>query len=362
MAGKEVRKKKNKKPTAKAGKNIKNVKKQRPAPSKKKKSGAKSKVASSKRPENRSAKRTENRSEKRPEKKSATIRSLERQKKLEDTQILGGFTSEIPRIGRSLDRPDRNIFRKLKIRKPDFSFFRESKKLFIILGSVLLAALIALVVVINIYTVDEVVIEGNVHYSNEEIYNMVIGDGFWGKNSIYLSLKYKNKDIEGIPFIQTMNVKITSPSSIRVIVYEKAMAGFIEYLGRYFYFDKDGTVIESTDVKTNGIPQIMGLDFDHIILYEKLPVDNEDIFIEILDITQLLNKYGIEVDKIYFDSDYNVTLYFGDARVKLGDFGNIDEKIIKLKAILPELADKKGVLRLDNYKGPDSDITFELDE
>ena len=30
----------------------------------------------------------------------------------------------------------------------------------------------------------------------------------------------------------------------------------IEYLGRYMYFDKDGIIVETSDKKTAGIPQI----------------------------------------------------------------------------------------------------------
>lgn len=319
--------------------------------------------------------------------KSATIRSIERQKRLENTMPLGGLTSELPFLGNSAyDAPIRrpwkskdgrgkslsrgrvsynvdnaNEAKNSKRHKYTFKTFVKYHKLLCASLILALALVISAGVIISIYTVDTVLIEGNAHYTNEEIYSMVISDKL-SRSSIYLSMKYKNKDIEDIPFIQTMNVKIVNPSTIKITVYEKAMAGFVEHMGRYFYFDKDGTVVESSEVITKGIPQIMGLNYDHIVLYEKLPVDSDGIFKEILEVTQLLTKHELEVDKIYFDSNYDITLYFNDARVKLGDFNNIDEKIIRLKAILPELTDKKGVLRLDNYTGNDNIITFEKDK
>jgi len=212
------------------------------------------------------------------------------------------------------------------------------------------------------YRVDNIIVEGSTHYSNDEICDMVLGDGALSHNSIYLSIKYHDKEIKDVPFVETMSVRIMSPDSIRITVYEKAMAGFVEYMGKYIYFDKDGTVIESSNVKTADIPQIMGMKFDHIVLYEKLPVNDEKIFKQILDVSQLLDKYEISVDKIYFDQDYNLTLYFGEARVKLGSFDEIDEKIIRLKNILPELQGKKGVLRMENYTSDDVITTFEYDE
>ncbi len=295
--------------------------------------------------------------------KSATLMAYERQKKFEDTVPLGGaisqLTSELPILNKSLDAPDKRPWKKVKL--PRFSMDMAGKRLLIVFASALVILAIAIAVIARVFTVETVTIEGNTHYTNEEIYEMVMGDKL-GRNSIYLSMKYKNKDIEGIPFIQTMNVHIVNPSTIKITVYEKAMAGFVEYMGRYFYFDKDGTVVESSDVKTGGIPQVMGLNFDHIILYEKLPVESDEIFKQILEITQLLSKYGVEMDKIYFDANYNMTLYYDQARIKIGDFTAIDEKIIRLKDILPELKGRKGVLRLDNYNGSDSIITFEVDD
>ena len=41
-------------------------------------------------------------------------------------------------------------------------------------------------------------------------------------NSLYLSLKYRKKGIEGIPFIENMNVSILAPDSIKITVYEKS--------------------------------------------------------------------------------------------------------------------------------------------
>lgn len=296
--------------------------------------------------------------------KSATVLAVERQKKIEKISPLGQITAELPVLGRALDAPVKGP--RLKIRMPqlsemDFEFNpRKHMRLWIALG-ILILLLFAGLFVISKYTVDTVIVEGNVHYTNDEIYNFVIGDKKIGTNSIYLSMKYKNKEIVDIPFIQTMSVKIVDSKTIKITVYEKALAGYIEYLDRYFYFDKDGTVIESTNIKTTGIPQVLGLDFDHVVMYEKLPLENEEIFGQILEMTQLLTKYEIEMDKIYFDKKYNMTLYFGDARIRVGNFDYIDEKIIKLKSILPELEGKSGVLRLDNYKGADDIVTFEMD-
>lgn len=211
------------------------------------------------------------------------------------------------------------------------------------------------------YTVTTVYVEGNLHYTNEEIMDIVMGDSSFGASSLYLSLKYKNKSIRGVPFVESMDVTILSPDTIRISVYEKALAGYVEYLGKFLYFDKDGIVVESSEVRTEGIPQVTGLDFHYVVLYERLPVDNEEVFMKILDTTQLLKKYGITADKIYFDKSYDMTLYFDKVKVRIGGSDGIDEKIMKLRYILPDLEGKKGTIRMENYTEGSKTITFEIE-
>lgn len=139
------------------------------------------------------------------------------------------------------------------------------------------------------FAVRNVVVEGNKHYSAAEIRSMIM-TGYFGDNSLYLSLKYKNKDIKDVPFVETMDVAVQSNDTIKITVYEKALAGYVEYLGRFMYFDNKGVVVEASKVITKGIPQITGITFDHVVLYEKLPVENEEIFQNILTITKLMNK------------------------------------------------------------------------
>lgn len=207
------------------------------------------------------------------------------------------------------------------------------------------------------YTITNVYVQGNKHYTNEEIVDMVITDRLC-KNSMFLSLKYRNKSIRDVPFIEKMDVDILSKDTVRINVYEKAIAGYITYLGRYMYFDREGIVVESSFEPTNEVPLVLGLSFDHVIMHEKLPIENEEIFAEILDITQLLSKYKLGADKIFFDSEYNVYLYFGGIEVNVGTKDYIDEKIIKLKTFIPLLEGKTGILELNEYKGGTEDITF----
>ena len=215
--------------------------------------------------------------------------------------------------------------------------------------------------VIQTHTIQTVYVEGNVHYTEDEIKSFVM-EGFLGNNSLYLSLKYKNRGVEDIPFVDVMDVSILSPDTIKITVYEKALAGYVKYLDTYMYFDKDGYVVESSSVKTQGVPQITGLDFDHVVLGEPLPVEDDGVFANILEITQLLNKYELSADKIYFHSADEVTIYFGDVKVSVGKTGeSLEDKIMLLPNFLQQLEGKSGTLQMENFDGGNGQFTFKPD-
>ncbi len=243
------------------------------------------------------------------------------------------------------------------------SFFMRHRSLFIIGGTLLLlaAALIfAFSYISENYTVTTVYVEGNIHYSEEEIIGMVT-KGHYGNNSLFLSLKYKDKSVEGVPFVEKMDVSVLDPHTIKIEVYEKALAGYVEYLEKCMYFDKDGIVTEISEERTEGVPQVTGLSFDHVLLHEPLPVEDAGIFRSILNITQLVNKYNLSVDRIYFGKEGNLVLYFDNVKEALGTGDNLDEKIMRLQYMLPNLEGKSGTLRMENYTEETKNTSFEPD-
>ncbi len=241
--------------------------------------------------------------------------------------------------------------------------FNRSKRIGIVAGVLILLLTLffgGYFYIVKNYTITTVYVEGNIHYTNEEIMDMVMG-GRYGDNSLFLSMKYRDKGIDNIPFIQTMDVSIEAKDTIRITVYEKALAGYVSYLGRYVYFDKDGIVVETSEEKTAGIPQVTGLSFDYVILHEPLPVEKPEVFDDILNISQQLSKYSLSADKIYFDSNYQVTLIFGDAKIAIGNSQDIDEKIMTLQYLLPSLVGKSGTLDMREYSEDTKTYSFEQD-
>ena len=243
------------------------------------------------------------------------------------------------------------------------SIFKNSKLIRILITVAVILAVFAgvLAYLWYNYSITSVTVSGNSHYTDEEIKDMVFTVPY-SYNSLVLSLMYRNKSVRDIPFIEKMDVDIVGADSVRINVYEKAIAGYVEYLGHYMYFDKDGIVVESSNRKIEGIPFVTGLTYDHVVLHEPLPVKKTSVFLTILNVTQLLGKYEIATDRIAFDSDGNITLYFGDARVSLGTDDFIDEKINEMHLLLPKLQGYSGTLHMENYVGEEVNFSFDKDK
>lgn len=234
---------------------------------------------------------------------------------------------------------------------------RKKKRLFII--STIVAALIAACAAVYFgFRTDKITYVGNSHYSNEEMTNRIFGNDT--PNTVLYTL-FGNKK-KTIPFIQKYDVEIQWPRGMYITVYEKAVIGYIRYMGSNMYFDKDGIVVESSTETFEKVPEIIGLKFNSIVLDSKLEVGDDEVFRHILDLTQSFDKYNLDVSKVYFDSSDNVILYIDEVKVYLGKSDDYTDKLFELKQMKTKFAGLKGSLYMQDYTKDSSSIIFKKDE
>ena len=240
---------------------------------------------------------------------------------------------------------------------------RRRKHILIGFLTTLLILALAALIVIKVFTVKNVEVEGNKLYSDEQIKEWVLNDDYsW--NTLYVYFKYRFFDTQEVPFIDTMEVSVKSPHTLHVEVYEKGLLGYLymDSLGQNVYFDKDGFVVEmSTDV-IEGVPQITGLtchfwtdSFQDQSGITAQPVAQEDL----LAVTQTLKKYNLVPDTINYDDQGNVTLQYGTITVNLGQATSLTEKVVRMEKIMPNLEGLTGILHLEDWTEDTTDITFE---
>lgn len=236
---------------------------------------------------------------------------------------------------------------------------KKRKKIrWIVFLSILLFFALAGFFVVRVCRVETVEIEGNELYDDDSIRMWILNDKYsW--NTLYVYLKYRFFDTEPVPFIDTMEVEIKGPKTLFVNVYEKGLIGYItdETTGQYVFFDKDGFVIEISQNRMEGLPEISGLSAEGAVVFEKLPVSEKSLK-TLLTLTQNLEKYGLSPDAIQIDPTGDLTVVFGSVTARLGKEDFLTEKIMRLPEILPQIEGMSGVLHLENWTNDTTDVTF----
>lgn len=221
---------------------------------------------------------------------------------------------------------------------------------------------IAFLIIWKVFTVKNVKVVGNELYSSEQIEKLVLNDEYsW--NSLYVVLKYRFKNTEDVPFVDTMEVSLEDPHSIQISVYEKGILGcfYIEPIGQYAYFDKDGFVVETSSEEIPDVPKVTGITCQEVVLYEQLPLEQEGVLKNLLNLTQILKKYDLLPQEIHYDEKLEPTLTYYGSKVVIGSDEYLSQKIVRLAEILPQLSGLYGTLYLDTWTPDTTDIVYKRD-
>ena len=240
---------------------------------------------------------------------------------------------------------------------------RKKKKKFVkilkILFTIIFILAIAFLIAFKVFTVENVEVEGNVLYDEETIKNAVLYDDYsW--NSLYVFIKYKFIKTKEIPFIDTMAISLKNPHTLHIKVYEKGRLGYVYVpeMGINAYFDKDGLVVETSEEKINDVPMINGIDCKKVELYEKLPIDDDNLR-DILTLTQSLKRNKMVPESITYGVKNEPVVSYGNVFVVIGDTTSLTQKIARLEAIMPSIEGQNGTLHLEDWSEESTNIVFD---
>ena len=236
---------------------------------------------------------------------------------------------------------------------------RKRKKIAIALLIILLLLAAAALIVIKVFRVEKVEVEGNELYDAKVIEKAVLNDKYsW--NSLYVFLKYRFVDTKKVPFVDTMEITLKDPQTLHIKVYEKGIMGYlyISSIDENAYFYKDGLVVDTSSKVIDGTPQIIGIDCDKVVLYEKLPIGNAKLR-EILTLTQALKRNSLIPDSITYGVANEPLLAYGKIKVEMGSLELLTQKVERLAKIKPSLEGMDGTLHLENWTEETTNIVFD---
>ena len=240
-------------------------------------------------------------------------------------------------------------------KKPPMS--KKSKK--IMAGVIGTGILVAVIIFFSYYKVDSVEIRGTSHYTDEEVKNMVLR-GPMASNSVLAPLLYSTTNTEDIAYVDAFKVTQLNRNTICISVKEKKAVGCIRYLDSYIYFDRNGIFVEGSQNRDETVPYFDGIQVNSIVMDEKLDIRGDTVLNTAVALSTIFQKNDMIPDHIQFDSSYSISLIYGDVTVQLGKDVDLEEKMNRVIAILPQIQGKKGILHMESV-ATDSN-TFEEEQ
>lgn len=227
----------------------------------------------------------------------------------------------------------------------------------IIIPIVILLLLLAGALYLNTYKLKEIKVSGCVNVDEQVVIDAIEAQKFSG-NTALLYLSNKIDPIEDIPFVEKIDIEFISKNEISVMVYEKSIAGCVEYMDSYVYFDKDGIILDVSSDIIQGVPCIKGLKFDSWEIGKKLPIDDTGKFQSILSITQLIDKYELDIDGIKFTAENEIILLHDKITIELGNGEYLEIQMMNLGSILAQLEGKEGTLYMKDFNSENATASF----
>ena len=240
-------------------------------------------------------------------------------------------------------------------KKPPMS--KKSKK--IMAGVIGTGILVAVIIFFSYYKVDSVEIRGTSHYTDEEVKNMVLR-GPMDSNSVLAPLIYSTTNTDDIAYVDAFKVTQLNRNTICISVKEKKAVGCIRYLDSYIYFDRNGIFVEGSQNRDETVPYFDGIQVNSIVMDEKLDIRGDTVLNTAVALSTIFQKNDMIPDHIQFDSSYSISLIYGDVTVQLGKDVDLEEKMNRVIAILPQIQGKKGILHMESV-ATDSN-TFEEEQ
>ncbi len=222
---------------------------------------------------------------------------------------------------------------------------------------IIILVLLGAGIYISTFKLTDIQVSGCEIVDEQEIVDAIKNSGY-GQNTICLYFGSKIKPIEGMPFVDKIDIEYISKNKVSVTVYEKSIAGCVEYMDGYVFFDKDGIVLDSALEPIEGVPCIKGMEFTKWEKGSRLPVQDEGKFQSILTITQLIEKYELDIDGIKFTAENEMILMHGGITIELGEGENLAIQMMNLGSILEGLDGMQGTLYMKDFNSDNATASF----
>lgn len=221
-----------------------------------------------------------------------------------------------------------------------------------------IAGVLLICMVCPLFNIKTVEINGTVNTSASDIKEKL------GLNNTvnllaFNSFAAKDKLLED-PYIEDVSFSRKLPDKLIINIDERAIRGYVPYMGTFLYIDSTGRVLDARSSFTEKHPVVKGLDFDKFTVGHKLETEDDKVFDTVVEISQLMADYDMQEDVLYVDvsDEMHIKIMTENVTINFGDFTDANYKIATLNEILKTMDDdQKGFLDISD---PDANPVFKM--
>ncbi|MGI6072693.1 MAG: hypothetical protein ACOX75_06790 [Lachnospiraceae bacterium] len=134
---------------------------------------------------------------------------------------------------------------------------------------------------------------------------------------------------------------------------------YVLYMDAFVEIDRDGVALSMSPIRPEGMAEISGISFGHIVVGKKPVADDEKKLEYALSVAAELKNVGIdEIGEIFATSGGTIIMYMDNVKIDLGENRKTAEKIEDLKSFTHELKGLSGTLNMREADTNDMGYTF----
>ena len=232
-----------------------------------------------------------------------------------ESPVTTGLPAEHPELGEVRERiTQRKLEKERKRRRFRTGFYVATALLVLLITSVILS-------VSGFFTVDSIEVQGNSHYTADEIIN--IGHAVPGHNLIFdTRSKEITEYLEQNPYIKSAVVKRRLPSTLVIKVKERTEKFSFRYDNDYLVMDEGGILLKKSRNQPK-ITLVEGIVVNKIKLGEKLGAEDPGMLDRTIELLQAADKADLYFVKLDVSVPKKIKAYVYDSLVVKGDYENL---------------------------------------
>ena len=174
------------------------------------------------------------------------------------------------------------------------------------------------------FTVDSIEVQGNSHFTSEEIIN--IAHAVPGHNLLYNPGSKTITDyLEQNPYIKSASVLRKLPSTLVIVVEEREEAISFNYDDDYLIMDDEGILLKKTRTEPK-VTRVSGLVVTRLRLGDTVGTENQQMFSRLLRLVRAMkaaDMYFVSIDMTGYEEDMSVKAYIYDKLVVKTDYESL---------------------------------------